>query len=48
MVRYESTQQLTIETFKTPFQKGLSAGNQWVRLSKMELLIIFSTLAVGN
>ena len=35
MVRYESTQQLTIEKFKTPFKKVLSAGNRQVRLSKL-------------
>jgi len=35
MVRYESTKQLTIEAFKTPFQKGLSSGNRWVKLSKL-------------
>ncbi len=35
MVRYESTRQLTIEEFKTPFQKGLSANNRWVKLSKL-------------
>ena len=34
MIRYESTTQLTIEEFKTPFQTSLLPDNRWVRLSK--------------
>lgn len=34
MVRYISEKQLTIEEFKTPFQKKLSADNRWVKLSQ--------------
>lgn len=35
MIRYESTAQLTIEEFKTPFQTSLLADNRWVTLSKI-------------
>ena len=35
MVRYVSDKQLTIEEFKTPFQKKLSADNRWVKLSQV-------------
>ena len=35
MVRYESTKQLTIEDFKTPFQQKLLTNNRWVKLSKI-------------
>ena len=35
MVRYISEKQLTIEEFKTPFQKKLSADNRWVKLSQV-------------
>lgn len=31
MAYYESTQQLTIEEFRTPFRKELSAGIRWVK-----------------
>jgi hypothetical protein len=34
MIRYESAAQLTIEEFKTPFQKSLLPDNRWVKLSK--------------
>ena len=34
MIRYESTNQLTIEEFKTPFQTSLLPDNRWVKLSK--------------
>jgi IS5 family transposase len=35
MIRYESTAQLTIEEFKTPFQTSLLPDNRWVTLSKI-------------
>jgi hypothetical protein len=35
MVLYISEKQLTIEEFKTPFQKKLSADNRWVKLSQV-------------
>ena len=35
MVRYESTKQITIEEFRTPFYRELSPENRWVRLSKI-------------
>ena len=35
MVRYESTKQLTIEEFKTPFYRKLSKENRWVKLSEV-------------
>ena len=35
MVRYESTKQLTIEEFKTPFYRKLSKENRWVKLSQV-------------
>lgn len=35
MIRYVSEKQLTIEEFKTPFQKKLSAENRWVKLSQV-------------
>ena len=35
MIRYISDKQLTIEEFKTPFQKKLSADNRWVKLSQV-------------
>ena len=34
MIRYNSTTQLTIEEFKTPFQKSLLPDNRWVKMSK--------------
>ena len=34
MIRYESSAQLTIEEFRTPFQTSLLPDNRWVRLSK--------------
>jgi hypothetical protein len=34
MIRYESSAQLTIEEFKTPFQMSLLPDNRWVRLSE--------------
>jgi len=34
MKRYESTKQLTIEEFKTPFQTSLLSDNRWVKLDK--------------
>ena len=33
MVKYTSTKQLSFEEFRTPFEKGLDAGNRWVRLA---------------
>ena len=33
MVKYESTRQLSILEFKTPFQTSLRTYNKWVRLS---------------
>ena len=35
MINYISERQLTIEEFKTPFQKSLLAGNRWVMLSSV-------------
>jgi IS5 family transposase len=35
MIRYESSTQLTIEEFKTPFQTSLLPDNRWVTLSKI-------------
>src|SRR6056297_1711460 len=35
MIRYESTRQLTIEEFKTPFQTNLLPDNRWVKLAKV-------------
>ena len=35
MVKYESTQQLSILEFKTPFQTSLRTDNKWVRLSEI-------------
>jgi hypothetical protein len=35
MIRYVSEKQLTIEEFKTPFQKKLSADNRWVKQSQV-------------
>ena len=35
MVKYESTKQLTIEEFRTPFYRKLSAENRWVKLSQV-------------
>jgi len=35
MVRYESTKQLTIEEFKTPFCRKLSKENRWVKLNQV-------------
>ena len=35
MIRYESTRQLTIEEFKTPFQTSLLPENRWVKLAEV-------------
>ncbi len=35
MIRYESTKQLSIEEFKTPFQTSLFPDNRWVKLAKV-------------
>src|SRR6056297_608833 len=35
MIRYESTKQLTIEEFKTPFQTSLLPDNRWIKLAKV-------------
>ncbi len=35
MVHYESTKQLTIEEFRTPFYRKLSRENRWVKLSRL-------------
>lgn len=35
MIKYDSAAQLTIEAFKTPFQKSLLPDNRWVTLSKL-------------
>lgn len=35
MVKYESTRQLSILEFKTPFQTSLRTDNKWVRLSEI-------------
>lgn len=32
MIRYKSTRQMSIESFKTPFQINLDKGNRWVKL----------------
>jgi hypothetical protein len=34
MIRYDSTTQLTIEQFKTPFQTSLRSDNRWVKLAE--------------
>lgn len=34
MIKYESTNQLSIEEFKTPLQRDLDPENRWVRLAK--------------
>jgi len=34
MIRYNSTKQLTIEEFKTPFEIRIDKGNRWVKLSE--------------
>lgn len=33
MVKYTNTDQLSFDTFKTPFQFGLDSHNRWIRLS---------------
>ena len=35
MIRYKSPSQLSIEEFKTPFERGLNADNRWVKLSRV-------------
>ena len=35
MIKYTSESQLSIEEFKTPFQRKLSSKNRWVKLSQI-------------
>jgi len=35
MIRYNSTKQLSIMEFQTPFQLKLDKGNRWVKLSAL-------------
>ncbi len=35
MIRYKSPSQLSIEEFKTPFEKDLKADNRWIKLSNI-------------
>jgi len=44
MVKYESTQQLSILEFKTPFQTSLRTDNKWVKLSGIVPWDSFATL----
>ena len=44
MVRYESTKQISIEEFKTPFYRKLSSENRWVKLSKVVPWDHFATI----
>ena len=48
MIRYESASQLTIEEFKTPFQKTLLADNRWVTLSKIVPWDRFASLYISK
>ncbi|MCB9231551.1 MAG: IS5 family transposase [Bacteroidia bacterium] len=34
MIRYKSPKQLSLELFKSPFERGLDAKNRWVKLSR--------------
>ncbi|MDP4292670.1 MAG: transposase, partial [Bacteroidota bacterium] len=34
MIRYTSSKQLSIEEFKTPFEKGIDVNNRWVILAR--------------
>jgi len=35
MIRYQSTKQISIEEFKTPFLLGIDPKNRWVALSRL-------------
>lgn len=35
MIKYNSTQQLSIEEFKTPFEANLDKNNRWVKLAQL-------------
>src|SRR5437660_9982200 len=42
MIRYNSSAQLSIEAFATPFEKGLNEDNRWIKLA---LLLPWDNLA---